>query len=48
MNSLEKFCENKRIAIVGNSSKILSHNYGDIIDAHDIVVRINHAPKYIS
>jgi hypothetical protein len=48
MNSLEKFCDNKKIAIVGNSSRILNHNYGDIIDSHDVVVRINHAPKYIA
>lgn len=47
MNSLQKFCDNKKIAIIGNSSRILNNNYGNIIDNHDIVVRINHAPKFI-
>jgi hypothetical protein len=47
MNSIEQYCNNKTIAIIGNSSKILSNKSGKAIDDHDIVVRINHAPKYM-
>jgi len=48
MNSIQKFCNNKSIAIVGNSESLLNNTLGNKIDEHDIVVRINHAPKYIS
>lgn len=37
------FFENKRIAIVGNASSLLSKGYGDLINDYDIVVRINRA-----
>lgn len=47
MNSIQQYCNNKTIAIIGNSSKILSNRFGKAIDSHDIVVRINHAPKFI-
>jgi hypothetical protein len=35
------FCEAKSIAIVGNSKALLEHNFGQDIDAHDIVLRFN-------
>ena len=38
---LQNFCENKSIIIVGNSSRILRHGKGRLIDGYDIVVRIN-------
>lgn len=47
MNSIKQYCNNKTIAIVGNSSKILSNKYGKAIDEHDIIVRMNHAPRYM-
>jgi hypothetical protein len=47
MNSIKQYCNNKTIAIVGNSSKILNTKFGKIIDDHDIVVRMNHAPRYM-
>jgi hypothetical protein len=47
MNSLQKFCNNKTIALVGNSSRLLNNKLGKVIDDHDIVIRINHAPRYI-
>lgn len=31
----------KSVAIVGNASSLLSHAYGDLIDGHDVVVRMN-------
>ena len=38
---LQKFCKNKSIIIVGNSSRILQHSSARLIDSYDIVVRIN-------
>ena len=35
--------KNKTCAIIGNSPKLLSTKYGDIIDKYDIVVRCNHS-----
>lgn len=32
--------DGKSVAIVGNSMSLLSHRYGDLIDGHDIVVRM--------
>ncbi len=32
---------NKKIAVVGNASALLRHEFGPAIDAHDIVVRMN-------
>tara|TARA_Y100001938_G_C8101498_1_gene442092 strand:- start:2857 stop:3468 length:612 start_codon:yes stop_codon:yes gene_type:complete len=44
MNDLKDFFKNKTVAIVGNAMNIYNKNYGDLIDDHDIVVRMNHAP----
>ena len=41
LSELQNFCENKSIIIVGNSSRILRHSKGRLIDGYDIVVRIN-------
>jgi len=41
LRELKDFCNNKKIIIVGNSSRILSHTYGTLIDNYEIVVRIN-------
>lgn len=43
-NQSEKFLVGKSVAVVGNSGKLLSHNYGEAIDAHDAVIRFNWAP----
>ena len=41
LGELKKYCEGKKIIIVGNSSKILNNNHGKLIDSYHIVVRIN-------
>jgi len=33
----------KAIAVVGNSERIKEHEYGDLIDSHDLVIRFNRA-----
>ena len=41
LDSIKSFCLDKKIIIVGNSSRLLNSNYGRLIDSYDIVVRIN-------
>ena len=41
LQELKKYCEGKKIIIVGNSSKILNGKYQKLIDSYNIVVRIN-------
>ena len=41
LDSIKSFCLDKKIIIVGNSSRLFNHNYGRLIDSYDIVVRIN-------
>jgi len=41
LEELKKYCEGKKIIIVGNSSRILNDNYKKLIDNYEIVVRIN-------
>jgi hypothetical protein len=41
IEELKKYCEGKKIIIVGNSSRILNGNYKKLIDNYEIVVRIN-------
>lgn len=43
LNKIQNYCNNKKIAIIGNSSSLLKHRYGKLIDSHDIVVRMNYA-----
>jgi hypothetical protein len=45
LSELQDFCKNKSIIIVGNSSQMLGHNNGRMIDGYDIVVRINRGYK---
>lgn len=33
--------EGRRVAIVGNAASLLHHSHGDLIDQHDLVVRMN-------
>jgi len=35
-----------KCAVVGNSGVLLSHNHGPRIDAADVVLRFNHAPRH--
>ena len=41
LDRIKSFCLDKKIIIVGNSSRLFNHNYGRLIDSYDIVVRIN-------
>ena len=41
LESIQQYCKGKKIIIVGNSSGLLQSNHGELIDAYDIVVRIN-------
>lgn len=41
LNSLKSLLDGKKVAIVGNSSKILEKAQGEEIDKHDIVIRFN-------
>lgn len=41
LTDLQNFCKDKSIIIVGNSSGILNHKEGKLIDSYDVVVRIN-------
>lgn len=41
LTEIQKFCKGKTIIVVGNSSRLLNDNHGNLIDSYDIVVRIN-------
>ena len=41
LQNIKDFCNNRKIIIVGNSSRILQGSYGTLIDNYEIVVRIN-------
>lgn len=41
LSGLKEFFNNKSVAIVGNAESVLSKNFGDEIDKHDVVIRIN-------
>lgn len=47
MNVIQKYCFNKDIAIIGNSSNLLNKKCGNHIDKYDVVVRINYGPLFI-
>lgn len=38
---IDKHVRDKSVAIIGNSNSIFNGNYGDTIDSHDIIIRIN-------
>jgi 5,10-methylene-tetrahydrofolate dehydrogenase/methenyl tetrahydrofolate cyclohydrolase len=42
LEDLKKYCKNKNIIIVGNSSNLLNKENGQFIDSHSIVIRVNH------
>jgi len=41
LEEIKKYCEGRKIIIVGNSSRILNGKYQKLIDSYEIVVRIN-------
>ncbi len=41
VQALLDFLDGKSIAIVGNATSLLSHQYGPLIDEHEVVVRMN-------
>lgn len=43
LEKIKKYCYNKSIVVIGNSSSILKKNNGKFIENHDIIVRINGA-----
>lgn len=47
LKEIQDFCKDKRIALVGNSSSILGKRLGKQIDEHDIIIRMNHAVRFI-
>jgi hypothetical protein len=46
ITQIQDYCRNKSVAIIGNSDNIIGKYYGPEIDSHDIVVRINYAPRF--
>lgn len=44
MEDLKDFFNNKTVAIVGNGMNVYDKNNGELIDGHDIVIRMNHVP----
>ena len=44
MEDLKNFFNNKTVAIVGNGMNVYDKNNGELIDGHDIVIRMNHVP----
>lgn len=38
--------KNKRVAVVGNAQSIMNYNFGEEIDSHDFVIRINRAMNH--
>jgi hypothetical protein len=41
LSVLSNYFNNKKIAIVANSSELLNYSYGKLIDSHDIIIRFN-------
>ena len=41
LSNFQKYCNDKTIAVVGNSSCIFNNTHGKLIDSHDIVIRFN-------
>jgi hypothetical protein len=42
---MRKWFKKKTIAVVGNALSLFDTNYGEEIDAHDVVVRLNLGPR---
>jgi hypothetical protein len=36
---LKQYCEGKRVLLVGNAASLFNHEYGELIDSYDVVVR---------
>jgi hypothetical protein len=36
---LKQLCEGKRVLLVGNAASLFNHEYGELIDSYDVVVR---------
>ena len=43
MKQIKNIIENKSVAIVGPASNIENYEYGEFIDSHDVVIRLNEA-----
>jgi hypothetical protein len=43
LEQIKEYCKGKTIIVVGNSSSILKKEYGQFIDSHQVVVRMNGA-----
>jgi hypothetical protein len=41
LSKVKEFFDNKDIALIGNSGKLLEQSYGSQIDSHECVIRIN-------
>ncbi len=50
LEKIQEYCNGKKIALVGNSTKLLNENNGKSIDSNDIIIRLNYSidalPKY--
>lgn len=38
-NKLREYCKGKRVLLVGNAASLFNHEYGELIDSYDVVVR---------
>lgn len=38
-NKLKEYCKGKRVLLVGNAASLFNHEYGELIDSYDVVVR---------
>jgi hypothetical protein len=45
---MKKWFENKTVALVGNAASLFDKEYGEEIDSHDVVVRMNKAAMLIN
>ena len=44
LSSFKEYLTGKKIAIIANSSELLEHQHGELIDSHDVVIRFNGYP----
>jgi len=45
-NEFVEYFKHKSIALVGSGGSVLDHEYGELIESHDIVLRINRGVPY--